>query len=70
MSRSLTTPKQFGREVRRSRKYLNESLPVVAKRAGISKSLLSRIENGKGNPTFNTIMALCRALYVAPSDLF
>lgn len=64
-----TTPKTFGREVRNSRLYLGQSLPVIAKRAKISKGNLSKIENGKGNPSLTTILALCRALYVSPSDL-
>jgi transcriptional regulator with XRE-family HTH domain len=64
-----TTPKTFGREVRQSRLFLNETLPAVAKRAGLSKGHLSQIENGKGNPSLTTILALCRALYVSPSDL-
>lgn len=65
-----TTPKTFGREVRQSRIYIGDTLPAVAKRAGISKGNLSRIENGKGNPCLTTILSLCRALYVEPSDLF
>ena len=55
--------------MRRSRLFLNETLPTVAKRAGLSKGNLSRIENGNGNPCLTTILALSRALYVSPSDL-
>lgn len=38
--------------------------------SGISKTEINRIENGKANPTVNTICALSLALKVRPCDLF
>ena len=38
------------------------SLAEVARRAGIAKSTLSQLESGSGNPSLETLWALCMAL--------
>jgi transcriptional regulator with XRE-family HTH domain len=45
------------------------SLTEVAKRAGVAKSTLSQLESGTGNPSVETLWALCVALEIQFADL-
>jgi transcriptional regulator with XRE-family HTH domain len=45
------------------------SLSELARRAGVSKGVLSQIEAGRANPTVETLWALAQALDVPFSDL-
>lgn len=54
----------FGRFVRQFRKIRHLTLDHLSNRTGISKSNLSKIENGKGNPSLETITRLALALNV------
>ena len=46
----------------RERTRAGLSLAEVARRAGIAKSTLSQLEAGNGNPSLETLWALCVAL--------
>ena len=46
----------------RERARTGLSLAEVARRAGIAKSTLSQLESGNGNPSLETLWALCVAL--------
>src|ERR1700684_3982944 len=48
--------------LRRERRRTGLSLTEVARRAGIAKSTLSQLESGAGNPSLETLWALCVAL--------
>jgi transcriptional regulator with XRE-family HTH domain len=48
--------------LRRERHRSGLSLTEVARRAGIAKSTLSQLESGTGNPSLETLWALCVAL--------
>jgi transcriptional regulator with XRE-family HTH domain len=48
--------------LRRERRRSGLSLTEVARRAGIAKSTLSQLESGVGNPSLETLWALCVAL--------
>ncbi|NEW35820.1 helix-turn-helix domain-containing protein [Nocardia cyriacigeorgica] len=48
--------------LRRERGRAGLSLTEVAARAGIAKSTLSQLESGSGNPSLETLWALCVAL--------
>jgi transcriptional regulator with XRE-family HTH domain len=48
--------------LRRERRRTGLSLTEVARRAGIAKSTLSQLESGTGNPSLETLWALCVAL--------
>ncbi len=48
----------------RERTRAGLSLAEVARRAGIAKSTLSQIEAGSGNPSLETLWALCVALNI------
>jgi transcriptional regulator with XRE-family HTH domain len=55
--------------LRRERGRAGLSLTEVARRAGIAKSTLSQLESGTGNPSVETLWALCVALGVPFSQL-
>ncbi|WP_107097205.1 helix-turn-helix domain-containing protein [Streptomyces sp. NBRC 110028] len=55
--------------LRRERGRAGLSLTEVARRAGIAKSTLSQLESGSGNPSLETLWALCVTLDVPPSRL-
>jgi transcriptional regulator with XRE-family HTH domain len=48
--------------LRRERHRAGLSLTEVARRAGIAKSTLSQLESGTGNPSLETLWAICVAL--------
>jgi transcriptional regulator with XRE-family HTH domain len=48
--------------LRRERQRAGLSLTEVARRAGIAKSTLSQLESGTGNPSIETLWAICVTL--------
>lgn len=48
--------------VRRAREAAGLSLSELAAQAGVAKSTLSQLEGGRGNPSLETLWALCTAL--------
>jgi transcriptional regulator with XRE-family HTH domain len=59
----------LGRTARRLRERQNLTLAVVARRAGISSAMLSRLETGRVSPSLETIVALAQTLGVTASVL-
>lgn len=60
----------FGRWVAEKRAELNLSLDALAKRVGIEKSYLSRIERGeRNNPSFVVVYILSKELGRALDDI-
>ncbi|MBF6331504.1 helix-turn-helix domain-containing protein [Nocardia transvalensis] len=55
--------------LRRERARSGMSLTEVARRAGVAKSTLSQLESGTGNPSIETLWALCVALGIPFSRL-
>ncbi|GAB3488217.1 helix-turn-helix domain-containing protein [Amycolatopsis cihanbeyliensis] len=55
--------------LRAERARADLSLTEVARRAGVSKSTLSQLESGAGNPSVETLWALCVALDVPFAQL-
>lgn len=55
---------ELGRRLASARLWRGLSQGTVARRAGIAPSYLSRIENGKVQPTFRTVLRVQRALRV------
>lgn len=56
--------------LRRERQRAGLSLSEVARRANVSKSTLSQLESGVGNPSLETLWALCVALDTPFARLF
>ena len=62
-------PPQVGRNILRERKKKNMSLDELAKKSGVSKSMLSQIEQEKTNPTVITVFKISRALGINMQQL-
>ncbi len=60
----------IGREVRRFREKLGLTISELAKAAGMSAGMLSKIENGATSPSLSSLQALSRALHVPFTSLF
>lgn len=60
----------IGREVREFRKKINMTVAELAKLAGLSAGMLSKIENGMTSPSLATLQALSRALHVPVTAFF
>jgi transcriptional regulator with XRE-family HTH domain len=60
----------FGRILQEERKAKKISQEKLAKLAGLDRTFISLIETGKRSPTFSTILKICSALEIAPSELF
>jgi transcriptional regulator with XRE-family HTH domain len=59
----------LARNTRRLRVAARLSLSELARSTGIGKATLSAIENGRGNPTVETLAAIAGALHVPVVDL-
>jgi len=60
----------FGRILQEERKAKKISQEKLAKLAGLDRTFISLIENGKRSPTFSTILKICSVLEIEPSELF
>jgi XRE family transcriptional regulator, regulator of sulfur utilization len=63
-------PPRIGAEILRARREAGLSLDDLARRSGVSKSILSQIERDAANPTLATVWRVCGALETAPETLF
>lgn len=68
--REGTLESVIGREVRDFRRKLDMTVADVAKLAGLSAGMLSKIENGMTSPSLATLQALSRALHVPVTAFF
>jgi transcriptional regulator with XRE-family HTH domain len=60
----------FGKILQEERKAKKISQEKLAKLTGLDRTFISLIENGKRSPTFSTILKICSALEMDPSELF
>ena len=67
---TASAPPKIGQEVLRWRKQAGLSLDDLARRSGVSKSILSQIERDRTNPTLATVWRICAALEHSPGNLF
>jgi transcriptional regulator with XRE-family HTH domain len=58
-----------GAQIRRRREQRGMSSAELARRAGLGKATLSKLEAGRGNPTIETLDALAVALRIPLTDL-
>jgi transcriptional regulator with XRE-family HTH domain len=67
----MTPPeKQFGRNVFMARRRLGLTQEILAIFAGLHRTEIGLIENGKREPKLKTILKLLRALDIEPNVLF
>jgi XRE family transcriptional regulator, regulator of sulfur utilization len=60
---------RIGGGIRARRHTAGHTLEELASRSGLSKTILSRIENGRGNPSVETLFRIARALGLPLSAL-
>ena len=60
----------IGREVRTFRKMIDLTVAELAKLAGLSTGMLSKIENGLASPSLATLQSLSTALHVPVTAFF
>jgi len=60
----------FGKILQEERKAKKISQEKLSKLSGLDRTFISLVENGKRSPTFSTILKICSALEMDPSDLF
>ena len=63
-------PSHIGPRLRAQREQLGLSLRELARRIGVSASLISQIERDKVNPSVSTLYSLVRELGLGMGDLF
>src|SRR3954451_9741089 len=68
--RGMLLEQAIGREVRRQREKLDVTISELAKAAGISAGMLSKIENGATSPSLSSLQALAQALQVPLTTFF
>ena len=66
----LHEPTRIGPRLREQREQLGLSLRELARRIGVSASLISQIERDKVNPSVSTLHSLVRELGLGMGDLF
>lgn len=59
----------LGEAIRELRHKRGDSLEALAPKAGISLNMLSVIERGEANPTWNTVHGIAAALDVSVAEL-
>lgn len=59
-----------GLQVRQLRRQRHLTLDELSRRSGVSIGLISQIERGRGNPSFNTLVQLAHALDASIGRLF
>jgi transcriptional regulator with XRE-family HTH domain len=60
----------FGDRIRHAREARQLSLHQVAERTGLTKSFLSRVERDATSPSVTSLVAICEAIGLPPSELF
>ncbi|MCY3924001.1 MAG: XRE family transcriptional regulator [bacterium] len=63
------TVQAVGSEIKRLRKLRGRTLEQLASGAGVSAGLLSQVERGQGNPSFNTLVQVAHALGIPVARL-
>lgn len=62
--------KYIGLEIRKQRRRANITVQQLAKQAGLSQGMMSKIENGNTSPSLTTLASLADALSLPLSTLF
>lgn len=60
----------LGERLRHAREARQLSLETVAERAGLTKGFLSRVERDETSPSVTSLLNICEAVGIQPSDLF
>lgn len=61
--------KKFGKNLKRIRTAKNITQGDIVRALGVGRGYISNIENGKANPTLETMTKIAKALRVPTSEL-
>lgn len=64
------TVQALGTQLRALRKQQKLTLESLAARANVSAGIMSQVERGQGNPSFNTLVQIAHALSIPVAQLF
>lgn len=67
--RAKTLNRMIGHTVKAHRASISMTLPALARSSQLSKGLLSKLENGKGNPTIDTLCRIATAFACSVEDI-
>ena len=67
--RPLLTVRTVGKKIKRLRKLREWTLEQLASASEVSAGLLSQVERGRGNPSFNTLVRVANALGIPVARL-
>lgn len=59
----------FGAELRKARQAANLTQENLAFEAGVDRTYVSQLENGRKSPTLDVVFRLCNALGISASEL-
>lgn len=62
--------KKFSENLKHKRSEKYESMDAVAQNSTFDSSNYNKFENGKGNPTIETILKMASTLGISPKELF
>lgn len=62
--------KMFSEHLKEIRETKYKSMDEVAKNSNFDSSNYNKFENGKGNPTIETILKMASTLGISPKELF
>lgn len=65
----MNTNELFGNIIKNMRNKQSLSQEELAKRTGLDRTYISLLERGKKNPSLFTILKICKALDILPSEL-
>lgn len=60
----------LGERIRHAREARHLSLAMVAERSGLTKGFLSRVERDATSPSVASLVSICDAIGIPPSDIF
>lgn len=60
----------LGDSIKQARERLNKTQSQVSDESGVNNQTILKIENYKGNPNFDTLFPLIRALNIDPREIF
>ena len=67
--KKITPNVAFGKALQRYRKKRGKTQADIAFTANLDRTYISLLELGKKSPTLDTMVVLCSALHITPSDL-
>ena len=65
----MTTPEKIGMHIQQLREKRGMTQEALAKKAGISRGYLARLETGRHDPSLSMLRTLAKALKVKLVDL-